>query len=164
MPNSNDQLMYLCGGEIDAGEFCLRVTSNDLDPAQITELLRRQPTDAHRRGDSFGKHGHTCNFGQWRVSTGRLDFRAGKSCEETFDDFVRGLPDDPVIWERLAAEHEAQVVAYLWMRTWNREFDISAFALGELARRKLRLHIDTYLDCDDEDSTQPNQPDTSAPR
>lgn len=30
------------------------------------------------------------------------------------------------------------------------EFDLSPFALGELARRKLRLHIDTYLEVDEE--------------
>jgi Domain of unknown function (DUF4279) len=151
MPDSSDQLMYLCGGEIDAGEFSLRVTADDLDPDQITQLLGRQPTSSHRRGDTFGKRGHTYKFGQWMFSTDRLDFRAGKCLEEAFDDFVRGLPDAPAAWERIAAECEAQVYICVWMRTWNRDYDISAFALGELTRRRLRLHIDTYLESEDED-------------
>ena len=157
--------MYLCGGEIDAGEFCLRVTADDLDPAQITELLRRQPTDVHRRGESVGKRGHKYKSGLWCFSTGRLDFRAEKSCEEAFDDFVRSLPDEPSNWERIATECEVQVSIYLWMRTWNREFDISAFALGELARRSLGLHIDTYLESDDEDCNvaQPERPSEPPP-
>ena len=151
MPESSDQLMYLCGGEIDAGKFSLRITAGDLDPDQITQLLSRQPTSSHRPGDTFGKQGRTYNFGSWEISTERLDFRSGQSCEEAFDEFVRSLPDTPAVWERVASECEAQVFLCLWMRTWNREFDISAFALGELVRRRLRLHIDTYLESDEED-------------
>lgn len=78
--------------------------------------------------------------------------RIGKSCEEAFDEFVRSLPDAPAAWERIAAECEAQVYVCVWMRTSNRDYDISVFALGELARRRLRLHIDTCLESDDEDS------------
>lgn len=110
--------MYLCSGEIDAGEFSLRITADGLDPDRITRLLGLQPTSTHRRGDTFGKRGHSYKFGQWTFSTERLDFRNGKC---------------------------------VWMRTRNRDYDISAFALGELARRKLRLHFDTYLESDDED-------------
>ncbi|HSH94232.1 MAG TPA: DUF4279 domain-containing protein [Roseimicrobium sp.] len=150
MPDANDQLAYLCGGEIDAGEFVLRITSDDLDPAQITKMLGLQPTETNRRGDEFGSRGHKYKFGQWCLSSGRLDFRSGKSCEQAFDDFVRRLPDDPAVWDRINSEDEGQVFIYCWMRTWNREFDISAFALGELARRKLRLHVDTYLEEGDE--------------
>ena len=109
-----------------------------------------QPTKFHRRGDAFGKGGRTYNYGEWCFSTGRLDFRSGESCEEQFDQFVRRLPGGEAVWERIGAEHEARVFIVLWMRTWNREFDISTFALGELARRRLRVHIDTYLESDDE--------------
>jgi hypothetical protein len=150
MPESPKELMYLCGGEIDAGEFTLTITSDDLQPNEISGLLGIQPTAHHLRGAPFGKRGRTLNFGRWSLSTGRLDFRSGRSCEDQFDDFMRSIPDDTAVWERITAQHEAQVLIYLWMRTWNREFDISAFALGELARRRLRLHIDTYLDADDE--------------
>lgn len=150
MPDSKDQLMYLCGGEIDAAEFSLDITSDDLQPTEITTLLGLQPTSHHLRGDAFGKRGHTYKFGRWRYATARLDFRAGRCFEEQFDDFVRALPDDPAIWERITTRFEAGILICLWMRTWNREFDISTFALGELARRRLRLHIDTYLESDDE--------------
>jgi len=151
MPDSRNQLMYLCGGEMDAGEFSLRITADDLDPNQITQLLGCQPTSSHRRGDTFGKRGYSYKFGQWMLSTERLDFRTGKCCEEAFDEFVRSLPDSPTAWNRIAADYNAQVYICVWIRTWNRDFDISAFALGELARRKLQIHIDTYLESDDED-------------
>ena len=150
MPDLPEQLMYLCGGEIDAGEFSLTITSDDLQPTEISSFLGIQPTSQHLRGDAFGKRGYTYKFGRWSYSTGCLDFRAGRSCEEQFDDFMRSLPGDAAVWEHIAAHHEAQVFIYLWMRTWNREFDLSTFALGELARRRLRLHIDTYLDSDEE--------------
>jgi Domain of unknown function (DUF4279) len=150
MPDSSE-LMYLCGGEIDAGEFSVSITSENLDPDALAQQLGLQPTASHRRDDTFGKASRRYGYGEWRFATGRLDFRSGKSCEEQFDDFVRSLPADTAVWERIAAEHEARVFIVLWMRTWNREFDISTFALGELARRKLQLHIDTYLESDDDD-------------
>jgi Domain of unknown function (DUF4279) len=142
--DSKNQLVYAFGGEIDAGEFVLQVTADDLNPDQVSELLGCQPTDSHRCGDSSGKRGHTYKFGLWQFSTARLNFRDGKSCEEQFDEFIRNLPDTPSAWEHIASKYEARVIVYLWMRTWNREFDISVFALGELSRRRLRLHIDTY--------------------
>jgi hypothetical protein len=148
MPDSNDELKYLCGGEIDAGEFSIDITSNDLRPTEITALIGLQPTSHHLQGDAFGSRGHKFKSGCWTYSSGRLDFRAGRCFEEQFDDFVRALPNTSAIWERIAAHHEAVVKICLWMRTWNREFDISAFALGELARRQLRLHIDTYIEAD----------------
>ena len=63
-----------------------------------------------------------------------------------FDDFVRRWPAEEAVWDRISSEHEARVNIVLWMRTWNREFDLSPFALAELARRHLPLHIDTYLE------------------
>jgi hypothetical protein len=145
------ELIYACGGEIDAGEFSVSITSENLDPDSLAEQLAMQPTKSHRRNDTFGKSGRRYGYGEWCFSSGRLDFRSGKSCEKQFDDFVRSLPDDTTAWERITAEHEARVFIVLWMRTWNREFDISCFALGELARRKLQLHIDTYLESDADD-------------
>ena len=73
--------MYLCGGEIDAGEFSVSITSESLDPVRLAEQLGMQPTKSHRGGDTFGKAGRTYNYGEWCFSTGRLDFRsAGPSC------------------------------------------------------------------------------------
>ena len=153
MANQEDKLTYLCGGEIDAGEFSLSIWSEALDPAEITQLLGVKPTEQYRRGD-FNSTGEVqFKHGSWELSTGRLDFRNGKSCEESFDSFVRSLPDLPEAWNRIATAHTARVTMVLWMRTWNREFDLSSFALGELAKRHLSVHIDAYLEADDKEST-----------
>ena len=148
MLDSNDELTYLCGGEVNAGEFSIDITSEDLQPTEITALIGLQPTSHHLQGDAFGSLGHKFKFGRWRYSSGRLDFRAGRCFEQQFDDFIRALPNTPAIWGRIAAHHEAVVNVCLWMRTWNREFGISSFALGELAHRRLRLHVDTYFEAD----------------
>jgi hypothetical protein len=50
------QLVYLCGGDIDEGEFSLVITSDNLKPIEITKLLDIQPTDSYQRGD-FNKSG-----------------------------------------------------------------------------------------------------------
>jgi hypothetical protein len=153
MADEKDKLTYLCGGEIDADEFSLSIWSEGLEPAEITQLLGLQPTEHYRRGD-FNRSGkRQFKHGSWELSTGRLDFRSGTPCEESFNNFVLALPDLPEAWDRITAAHTARITMVLWMRTWNREFDISPFALGELAKRHLSLHIDTYLDEDAEDST-----------
>jgi hypothetical protein len=144
-----EQLVYLCGGEIDEGEFSLVISSDNLDPNEITKLLGIQPTDSHQRGDFNKASKIQFNYGRWTYSTNRINFRAGKSCEENFDDFLHSLPNISEAWNQIATKHEARVFICLWMKTWNREFDFSAFAISELARRHLRVHIDTYLDLDD---------------
>jgi hypothetical protein len=150
MADRKDKLTYLFGGEIDAGAFSLSVWSEALEPTEITQLLGLQPTEHYRRGD-FNRSGKLqFKHGSWELSTGRIDFRSGTSCEERFDSFVRSLPDLPEAWSRIAANYTARVTMVLWMRTWNREFDISPYALGELAKRYLPVHIDTYLEEDDE--------------
>ena len=151
MPDTNDQPVHLCGGEIDAGKFTLQITSDDLQPAEITVLLGLQPTESYLRGDFNSAGKLKFNHGSWAFATDRLDFRTGSSCEQSFDAFMRSLPGAPDTWRRIAADNHACVLIVLWMRTRNREFDISTFALGELARRRMRLHIDTYLETDNED-------------
>lgn len=152
MPEPKDDLTYLFGGEIDAGEFSLAISSDDLEPNEITRMLGTKPTYSHRRGDSNRNGKIQFKHGEWRFATARLDFRNGSSCENSFDTFLRSLPDAPEVWRVIARDYEAQVFIHLWMKTWNREFDLSVFALGELARRQLRLHIDTYVDINHEDS------------
>ncbi|HTI71664.1 MAG TPA: DUF4279 domain-containing protein, partial [Candidatus Limnocylindria bacterium] len=133
MPDPRN-LVYAFGGEVDAGEFSLDITSDELQPAEISALLGLQPTYQHSPGESFGERSLPFKFGRWKHTTARLDFRAVHCFEEQFDDFVRALPDNPTVWERIAAQYDANVVIRAWMHTWNREFDISPFALGELAR------------------------------
>src|SRR5690349_7466783 len=98
MPDPDDQLTYLCGGEIDAGEFSLSIVSDALEPAELTRLLGIEPTAQHRCGDLNSSGKVQFNHGRWEFSTDRLDFRAGSSCEESFDSFIRSLPDLPEVW------------------------------------------------------------------
>ncbi len=57
--------MYLCGGEMDAEEFSLRITADNLDPDQITQLLGHRPTSSHRRGDSYRRQARNLNLPTW---------------------------------------------------------------------------------------------------
>jgi hypothetical protein len=54
----------------------------------------------------------------------------------------------PSVWKLIAEDYHAQVNVVLWMRTWNREFDLSGFSLRELARRQLPIHVDVYVETD----------------
>lgn len=150
MPDTPDDLTYYCGGEIDAGEFILTIDSETLDPDEITQRIGLAPTSSHRPGDIWADTGLTQDYGEWSYASGRLDFRSRDSFQEQFDSFVGGLPQDRTFWDSVAANHNAQILIALWIRTWNREFDISSFALSDLARGRLRLHIDTYYEAGDE--------------
>src|SRR5690242_17664407 len=114
MADREKNLTYLCGGEIDAGRFSLAIWSDALEPSEITRLLGLQPTEHYRRGD-FNRSGKVqFNHGSWEFTTGRLDFRSGKSCKASFDSFVRSLPDLPEAWSCIAAEHTARITMVLW--------------------------------------------------
>jgi hypothetical protein len=145
---------YMCGGEMDAGEFYISITSDDLDPVRVAEQVGIAPTRSHRRGDPLARTGRTYSYGEWCLSTGRLDFQSGPSCEQQFDDFIRRLPSDETLWQRIQAQHSVRVSIVLWMETWNREINLSPFALGELSRFRLALNIDTYLASDDEEEAK----------
>lgn len=149
MQISDDGLAYLCGGEMDFAEFCLDITSDDLDPKEITEALGVEPTYCHRKGETNRTGKAVYKFGRWQLSTGRRDSRSRSSVYEAFDAFIRTLPGAEAPWEEINANHDALIMVTLWMRTWNREFDLSSFALSELGRRRLRLHFDTYVEPDD---------------
>jgi hypothetical protein len=151
MEISDDGLAYLCGGEMDFAEFCLDITSDDLDPKEITEALGVQPTYCHLKGATNRTGKAVYKFGRWQFSSGRRDARSGSSVYEAFDAFTRTLPGAEAPWPQINAKHDARIMVTLWMRTWNREFDLSSFALTELGRRGLALHFDTYLEPDDEE-------------
>jgi Domain of unknown function (DUF4279) len=151
MPDNNDELTYLCGGEMDSGEIILYISSEHLQPKEITTLLGLEPTRSYCRGEVSSNGKRVYNHGGWVFSSGPLHFRSGVSCEDSIDNFMRLLPENLDIWNRIVIEHDTHVSLVLWMHTWNREFDISTFALSELSRRKLKLHVDTYFKKSDKD-------------
>jgi hypothetical protein len=151
MEISDDGLTYLCGGEMDFADFFLDITSDDLDPKEISGLLGREPTYCHRRGEANRTGKAVYKFGRWQLSTGREDSRSCSSVYDAFDAFVRTLHGHEAPWKQISTKHDARIMVTLWMRTWNREFDLSSFALSELGRRGLGLHFDSYMEPDDQE-------------
>jgi len=100
MQISDDGLAYLCGGEMDFAEFCLDITSDDLDPKEITDALGVEPTYWHRKGETNRTGKAVYKFGRWQLSTGRRDSRSRSSAYEAFDAFIRTLPgaEAPWVW------------------------------------------------------------------
>jgi len=47
-----------------------------------------------------------------------------------FDAFIRTLSGDEVPWEQINRKHDARIMVTMWMRTWNRELDLSSWLTG----------------------------------
>jgi hypothetical protein len=146
-----EDLIYLCGGEIDQGRFELSIWGDALDPEEITKLLGISPTDSYRKGDVNSK-GRIKNHGSWSFDTEKISFRSGTSCEDAFLEYLKRLPGSTDLWRDLNRRFKCRVTMVLYMQTWNREFDISTEAMQELVSKNLSLHIDTYLESQDEDA------------
>jgi hypothetical protein len=154
--------MYKVGGLVDETDVCLGVYGEDLNPAEVTEILRCEPSRSHRRGDPM-KRGHLRHKGAWLLSVrGALDPEA----------LTAGLLDrfvdvDESTWAGLADRHDLQLRLGLFLNRWNRGLELSPGLVGRIARIHARMIFDIYgqdgdVDIDDVDVHEPQEPLTPA--
>lgn len=125
----------------------LRFCGDDLDPREITALLRRDPTQAHRKGENMrsGPFVRPARTGVWSY---RLEQPEGATEGTTFDDQVRALlgivSRDVDVWQRLASRFTPELFVGVFLAERNQGFNITASTMEELAHRGIRLELDIY--------------------
>ena len=90
------------GGEIDQSSVCLRFFGDTLDPDEISELLKCQPTHAYRKGDILpDEHYHiVAKHGSWHLECEIRSDPLEKQILELFD----RLSSDLEIWRKLTRQ------------------------------------------------------------
>ena len=131
--------MYKVGGLVDETDVCLGVYGEDLNPAEVTEMLRRDPSRSHRRGDPM-KSGHLRHKGAWLLSV-----RGTSDPEELTADLLdRVVAIDESVWADLANRHDVQLRFGLFLNRWNRGLEFSPELVGRIARIRARVIFDIY--------------------
>jgi hypothetical protein len=133
------------GGDVDEVSVSVRVSGEDLDPAQITALLGVPPTLAHRRGDAFGGGRGVRRAGLWSLSV-------PKSREWELADAVSTLldqlPSERDVWVSLASRFQVDLFCGLFLNEWNRGVGLPSTLIQQIADRGMELNLDIYCNRD----------------
>lgn len=127
--------------------FELDVEGENLDPAAVTKLLGVKPTRSHRKGDEHPRRKILYDTGAWTLSSGevRLDPSYG---EKAFERWLVTVPARGEAFRKLSRRYRVTLRIVLYAQAYNSEFYLSPKVLAMLAKRGIRVMIDTYLSLD----------------
>lgn len=134
---------FAVGGEVDRVELSLRVRGQGLNPAEVTALLRIEPTFAARMGDSVRR-----GSAMVKQPIGIWTYDLPTSTEWLLDDAITTLlarmPSEPTVWGQLSARYSVDIFCGLFLASMNRGTKLSAATMQELASRKIDMGLDIY--------------------
>lgn len=131
--------------ELSESMVCLRFFGDDLDPAELTELLGQSPTKSEKIGqivvgEKSGKE-RVARTGSWRFdATKQVPGNLDAQISEVLD----LLTDDIDVWQKLTARFKADVFCGLFMAGSNEGVSLSPSILKKLAKRELMIGFDIY--------------------
>jgi hypothetical protein len=154
-PDNGDEKRNLIsvGGPVDETSVTLRIFGDDLNPDEITSILRFPPTVARRKGDirigKTTKNEYKARTGQWHLESPR-----GKG---DLDNHIRWLLEalcpEQDSWDSINQRFNIDLFCGLFINDWNRGTGISADLMYELGRRRIALELDIYANTPDDDDT-----------
>lgn len=128
----------------------LRVHGPELDPDEVTKLLRIAPRESWRRGEKPTPRSAPAKFGMWRID---VDEQDPPHFEGVALKLLEKLTPDLTVWHQLAERYEIDLSCGLWLDGWNDMFSIEDKLVQALADRRLAIVFDIYEceDAEDED-------------
>jgi hypothetical protein len=122
----------------------LRLFGDDLDPAEVSALLKAEPTAASRKGDvrisSSGRE-VISRTGSWRLN---LEDRRPGDLNGQLEELFSQLNPDLSVWECLSHRFQCDVFCGLFMEESNEGEELLATTLVALGARGLKLALDIY--------------------
>ena len=132
-------------GAVDEITVTLRIFGDDLDPDEITQLLRVAPTKARRRGD-LNKKGIPDKIGSWRLAS---EDPRQTPLETQIEHLLSTVTDDLSVWSNLSHRFQIDLFCGLFLDKDNRGEALSAGTMHELGKRGIDLILDIYSAVDD---------------
>jgi len=130
--------------ELHRSVATLRISGDDLDPAEITQLLGHTPTHAQRKGETLtSSSGQTriAGFGAWRLeATDRAPQNLNGQIAEVLDQLTPSLD----VWRAIAAKYRIDLFCGLFMNVTNEGLELSPDSLRALGERGIELGLDIY--------------------
>jgi hypothetical protein len=122
----------------------LRVVGDDLVPADVSKLLKCEPTYSHLKGHTDVLASGTVRVrktGLWKVTTadaipGDLD---GQVAE-----LLGKMTDDLSAWKELNSRYDVDLFCGWFMIETNEGIEISPTTMSKLAERGIKVDLDLY--------------------
>ena len=131
--------------QVQRSAATLRISGDDLQPAEITRLLGCDPSAAQAKGEQIiGR-----NTGSTRIaSTGMWRLVASKREPEDLDgqiaELLSKLTDDLSVWGSIAETYRVDLFCGLFMGGSNEGLSISPVSMAALGLRHIELGLDIY--------------------
>jgi hypothetical protein len=123
----------------------LRISGEELDPAEITDLLGCAPTAGQRKGDvltgSVTGRSRIAKFGMWSLEAS--DQEPG-SLDAQITELLGRLTPSLEVWSSISRRYDMDLFCGFFMRATNEGLEISAESLAALGRRGIALGLDIY--------------------
>lgn len=101
----SDEILTEIGGPIDLIRGSVSLHGLDLEPDEISKLLRRSATVSRRRGDATPM-GRTWDRGSWKYE---IRGEAPLSIDEVARGLIADLPNDPALWISIRERYRVSV-------------------------------------------------------
>ncbi len=143
----DDEEHIEAGGLVDENTVTLAVYGEELEPVEVSRLLGRDPSEAHRRGEVRREGMQPYPRGAWMLQARGKDPLGPQQLTERL---LASVSDSPEVWRGLGERFDLQLRFGIFQACWNRGFDISNELLAHLSSLGLRLVFDIYCDGEEE--------------
>jgi hypothetical protein len=138
-------------GTIRQSAASLRIFGDDLQPAEISRMLRCEPTQARVKGEVIrypsGRE-RTVTCGSWQLSAERAE---PEDLNGQIKWLMAQMTDDLGAWQTLVSTYDVDLFCGAFMQSWNDGLSISAESMLALGARGIELDLDIYGPVDDDD-------------
>jgi hypothetical protein len=152
------------GGPIEWFSITLRISSEDLIPAEVTKLMGCEPDEFQQKGKPILRKDGTvmriAKAGAWRLILKPEDTDEW-DCAEAMMEVLRRLPSAAGLWRRLTKKYDVDFFIGLSMPAKNKGFELPASIMKYLGDRGIAVGFDIYYD--GKDDAEPNAPPNRRP-
>ncbi len=131
------------GGPIDRSKVSLRIFGKDLNPEEISRLLKCRPSEAKKSGHkAVGRTKERIpQSGRWSLES---ELPAEKDLEEKVWDILKRVPSEQGVWKSLTGRYHVDLFCGVFLDKQNRGFGLSVKLMRELSRLGIEIGFDIY--------------------
>ncbi|KIC18577.1 DUF4279 domain-containing protein [Leisingera sp. ANG-DT] len=122
----------------------LRILGDDLDPAELTAVLGKEPDRFERKGDTIAlpKQGfRTASTGSWKINASRME---PGNLDAQVAQILQGTTDNLGVWQDLCRRFDVHLFCGLFLSDENEGFCISPETMRLLGARGIAVDFDIY--------------------
>jgi hypothetical protein len=119
----------------------LRITGDDLVPAEVTALLGAEPSNSFTRGEPQPLSQRPRQFGLWSLQSASTE---PADVDAQIDEILAQLTPDMTVWAELAQRFNVDLFCGWFMKWGNEGVSLDPASLTALGDRNILLDLDLY--------------------